>query len=740
MWNSEFYARPGQLLSAHSSAASALASRYGSGFNAAELPRVAGALHDLGKATAEFQRYMDNPNARRGEVQHSIQGAKSAYSRAGFAPVAELLANCIAAHHGALYDNLSPDGDTPLLDRLRDPLEPGLSAEAADIDPKALEAEFNAIYAAMHEKEKLFGLSMLTRLLFSCLVDADRWDAFQAENGTRAEDETPDWGDYLSRLERSLAEFENEPETEMSQLRRRLSASCAEAGRRERGIYKLEAPTGAGKTLASLRFALEHARAHGLDRIIYVIPYLSITSQTAQAIRDALGVDSDTVLEHHSNFMTDDYEDEKAYRLHTDRWDAPIILTTQVQFLESVFSAKGSDLRKLHRMANSLIIFDEAQSLPLKCVYLFNSAINFLHRVCRTSVLLCTATQPLLDKVEYPILVSRDASIADCGDAPKRYEIVNKLKHGGYTYPDLAEFTLQKHSGSTLVIVNTKAAAKSLFEELKSRGTPALHLSTGMCTAHRDAVIGEVKRRLKAEEPVICVSTQLIEAGVDISFECVIRDVAGLDSILQAAGRCNRHGEFAGIKKVYVVNIAGENLSRLPDIKEGAEITKRLFADKRLDIDTYYKLYFYARRNQMDYPLPGGGSVYDLLTLNRQGQSAYMKRTDKKGVRPPAMISAIRSAGEAFYVIERERLDVVVPYGEAEELLTRYRETESFEEKRRLLRELGRYSVSLYAFQRDELNRAGALTEEDKVTVLAKGFYHEDFGVNLQGKHELLYL
>ncbi len=257
----------------------------------------------------------------------------------------------------------------------------------------------------------------------------------------------------------------------------------------------LEVPTGGGKTLASVRFALEHARKHGLDRIIYVIPYLSILSQTAKEIRRALDADESTVLEHHSNFLVHPDEAEN-YKLHTDRWDAPIILTTQVQFLESIFSAKGSDLRKLHNMADSVLIFDEAQSVPVKCVHLFNGAVSFLNRVCSSTILLCTATQPLLDTVERPLVFSKKESVAVCDSQPKRYELKNEMKPGGHTYPELAAFVLDKHKSSTLVIVNTKAAAKALTEELAASGVQALHLSTNMCSAHRDDVIKELRRRL----------------------------------------------------------------------------------------------------------------------------------------------------------------------------------------------------------------------------------------------------
>ena len=577
---------------------------------------------------------------------------------------------------------------------------------------------------------------MLTKFVYSCLVDADRLDAYLFENGLEYKPSNPDWDSFLARLVKKLGTFD--ATSEIGAFRRQVSDSCAQAGAREQGIYKLEVPTGGGKTLASLRFALEHAKRHGLERVIYVIPYLSILSQTAQDIRHTLDADEFTVLEHHSGFLPDE---PTYYKLQTDRWDAPVVLTTQVQFLESLFSARGSDLRKLHNMANSVIIFDEAQSLPVKCVHLFNGAINFLYSVCGSTILLCTATQPLLDKVNRPIRLSENPSLVQCGPLAKRTRVVSKIKADGYSYLELADFVRERHESSTLVIVNTKAAAKALYEELKDDEVAVLHLSTNMCAAHRDAVIAELRQRLKEREPILCISTQLIEAGVDISFACVIREVAGLDSIYQAAGRCNRHGEFEQVKDVYVVNISGQKLDKLPDIKIGAEITRWLFDEGRGDnIEEYYRRYFYARRGSTDYSIEGG-TLYDLLSHNKQGQHSYRGRKDKKGVPPPRMLAAIRSAADGFYVIDRGRMEVIVPYGRALELVSQYAAAAGDDAKRRrLLQTLGKYSVSLYQYQLDALEQSGALYAQDGLTILAGGFYDPERGVDLDGRHEFLYV
>lgn len=731
----KLYARPEQLLSDHSANVSELASLFGSKCKLRELLAIAGYYHDYGKASLEFQKYLFDDNAKRGDIVHSIYGAIQTYKNSQFfLPAAEVLGNIIAAHHGELYDNLSPDGSTPLLDRIQATMEIVVSNDMFPvINADLFKTEFQTTMSNAPDTEKAFFIAMLTKYAYSCLVDADRLDAYLFTIKKQYSEVTPDWDQYISKLEKSLAGFD--VPTAMGPLRQHVSSACAEAGLRVRGIYKLEVPTGGGKTLASMRFALEHARFHKLDRIIYVIPYLSILSQTAKEIRRVLDANDDIILEHHSDFLPDD---PLYYKLQTDRWEAPIIITTQVQFLESIFSAKGSGLRKLHNMSRSVIIFDEIQSLPVKCVHLFNGAINFLHYFCNSTILLCSATQPLLDKAQRKIMLSPNPSIVECSSPPERYRIISAMIPGGYSYAELASFIVEKHESSTLVIVNTKAAAKHVFEELRRNNMPALHLSTNMCSAHREDVIDEVRKRLASKEPVICVSTQLIEAGVDISFACVIRDLAGLDSIYQAAGRCNRHGEFNDIKSVYVVDIKGENLEKLQDIKKGAEISRMLFADSRIDINEYYRHYFHERRNEMDYPIGRSKSIYDLLSSNQCGRDAYNGRKDKQGIKPPSLVSAIRSAADEFYVIERGRTEVVVPYKESEEYVSQYFTATDDQKKRELLRKLAKYSVSLYRYQIDSLRSSGALDDTAEIIRIERGFYNEERGVDIEGKHEFL--
>ena len=723
------YARRNQLLKTHSLNVAKLAKQFGSKFGIGETLFVAGYLHDFGKSSLEWQKYfMQKINKQdMPVVPHSIHGAKHAFDKANpFQHIAEILGNIIMAHHGVLFDGISPNGETPLNDILTGKSDFNVP-EDVPVDVNTLNHEFMDIMNTAEQGDRPFYLSMLVKLFYSCLVDADRLDAFLSESGEVYTPVLPDWDKFILKMEEELSSLQAEKQTEMSILRNKVSVDCKAAGVRELGIYKLEVATGGGKTLASLRFALEHARHHKLERIIYVIPYLSIISQTAKEIRKVLGTDEDTVLEHHSGFLPDD---EKYYKLHTDRWDATIILTTQVQFLESLFSAKGSHLRKLHNMGNSVLIFDEAQSIPIKCIHLFNSAINFINTICKSTVLLCTATQPPYDSTHRKLNFADNPSLTEYVKPPKRYEIQNKLKPDGYTYRELADFILKISPSTILVILNTKNAVKSLYKELMARDTSVIHLSTNMCSRHLEDTIERLRSRLDKKEPVICVSTQLIEAGVDISFECVLRDVAGLDSIYQAAGRCNRHGE-GDTKDVYVINIKDENLSKLPDIKIAANITRRLFDDRNININQYYQYYFYSQKEKMDYNR-NGGSIYDLLSGNEQGKAAYCKRKDKQGIKPPAIRPAIRAAADEFAVIDKGRTDVIVHYGESRELLQRYNKAREITQKRTILKRLGKYSISLYQYQLDTLTIGAGIDDQsyEGLMVLKHSFYDGITGLN----------
>ena len=401
---------------------------------------------------------------------------------------------------------------------------------------------------------------------------------------------------------------------------------------RAKGIYSLTVPTGGGKTLASLRFALHHAQRYKMDRIIYVVPFTTIIDQNADIVRKILdGHDPNetrdvVVLEHHSDLTPE----EQGWRekILTENWDAPIIYTTSVQFLGTLFGAGTRSARRMHQLANAVLIFDEIQALPIKCIHLFNNAINFLVQQCGSTAVLCTATQPLLDRVDpakgaIAIPPPPDGElmpdVRGLFQDLRRVDIINRRKAGGWTYEEIAEHAAAevRRVNNCLVIVNTKEAAQTLYQLSKERKAFAVHhLSTNMCPAHRKLVLAKVRKQLWKSERMLCISTQLIEAGVDVDFGSVVRFTAGLDSIAQAAGRCNRNGKSSEPAKVHIVNPRDENLGMLAEIRIGRDLAERVLADYELDpaifdnnpvgpkaLSQFYEYYFFDRRSEMDYPL-----------------------------------------------------------------------------------------------------------------------------------------
>lgn len=756
----------------------------GKKFAVSEICRTTALFHDMGKLSSEFVKYLRNSYMKnngntlngKGSVVHSTQGAKFLYESQSSvndliaALACEISAICIANHHGSLMDGISPCGDTLFRDRLvreNDGLNYAEVIKAAEkehifisIVPdtfKRCGSELREFFETckVNNLNVAFMLHLLTKSVFSCLVDSDRYNAycFEINKAPKIEIQLPPWEDYAQRLEQKISTFS--ADSDINIIRRDISEKCLCAAKRPKGIYRLDVPTGGGKTLSSLRFALNHAKIYEAEHVIYVIPYLSVLEQTAKDISEALHSQpaDDFILEHHSNLIISENQEEvQAHRLLTDRWDSPIIITTMVQFLESIYSSKSSNLRKFHNMANAVFIFDEVQSLPLKCTYLFNEAVNYLYYCAGSSILLCTATQPPLNEAERPIYLSKpSALISDMSESfqkLKRTYIENSTIPGGYSTDTLQHFVLDKFSeeGNCLVILNTKKDAAKLYCSLERyiQANPQaqielFHLSTAMCPVHRLDTIKAIKER--KQKNTLCISTQLIEAGVDISFGCVIRAIAGLDSIAQAAGRCNRNGEDPNGKKVYIVNIAEENLSMLPDIKCGADITYRILAESTPDllsptvIERYYKEYFYKQKSQMSYAVNEAGNLYDLLSINQKGIGAYQ---NKGGTNPPALRQAFQTAGDLFSVMERRTISVFVPYADGVELAEKYNRA-GVKRRSGLLRKIGRYSVSLYSYQIKKLDELGALSLiDDEILTLDKRYYSDKLGVIFDTDAELL--
>ncbi|MGI5900457.1 MAG: CRISPR-associated helicase Cas3' [Christensenellales bacterium] len=727
-------------------------------------------LHDVGKIPAMFQRYI-KCGGERGSVIHAWQGAFLANELfpsddASAALLKEIIGFCVTGHHNYLPDGVSPDGSSNYIDKFSnaydkkysfDEIKEKITAEEkAELqrlfdDAKSEITDVLATIRAVYKEEKsaFFALGLFIKYLFSCLVDADRLDAHLSEIKAPYSKQTTDWKLLIDIFEENISKFPDS--TPMDKIRRSVSEKCRHAAKIRPGIYQLLVPTGGGKTLSSLRLALHNCEEYSKERIIYVIPYLSIIDQTAKSLRDILNLpkDNDVIFEHHSNIA--EPEDEAASQIRKQasaRWDSPIIITTMVQFLESLMSSKSGKLRKFASLANSVIIFDEIQSMPINAIHCFNEIATFLSQILNATIILCSATQPALEATQRKnLMLAADARLIDCREDFKSIKRAKVQAESEKDCESASSFILEKagENGNCLVIVNTKKSALEIYKRLKSKTDDfkILHLSTSMCSVHRVQIIEEMKAALNVGERIICVSTQLIEAGVDISFACVVRAMAGLDSIAQAAGRCNRSAESAEPKAVYTFALKDENLDKLIDIRSGKEVTEQIIRNENGDADLlderimaeFYKRYFSGKDGQMDYRTEVGDSVYAMLCGNKCGKSNYQNRT---GEMFSHLIShAFHSADESFSVIDKNTVSVVVMFGGAEGLIEEYRRQPAkvVTKKIAILRELQKHSVSLYAWERERLGAQNALyplDEETGALVLGANYYSQDTGVVLE--------
>lgn len=516
----------------------------GQRFGAGALAELAGRVHDLGKYGPDFQTRLRDPTKR---ADHSTAGAVWAFER--LPPTwGRLLAHVVAGHHAGLKDDLlSAGGRIETKRALLAPVE-----RAASEDGLALPQSVSGPVGMLSQKSEFgFQLAFLTRMIFSCLIDADRTAAaaFDAHGDGVQEADHP----TIAVLEAALHEWIGRRNVAPSPLNRLrddvLRAAIAKAAEPQ-GVFTLTVPTGGGKTLTSLAFALAHAREHKLDRVIVVIPFTSIIEQTAKVYRDAFGTLGGAVLEHHSAFEMEK-EDKWAegrvgpgrLRLAMERWDSPIVVTTAVQFFESLFSDRPSRCRKLHSLARSVVVVDEAQTMPLPLLRPCVAALKELARNYGSTVVLCTATQPALEAPTPDKVGFLGGFKAPCELAPNVPTLFAALQRVTVrdigTQDDAALSARIASSSQALCIVNQRAHARALFQAI--RDLPgARHLSTCMHSVHRVRVLAEIRADLKEGRPCRVISTSLIEAGVDVDFPLVLRASAGLDQIAQAAGRCNR--------------------------------------------------------------------------------------------------------------------------------------------------------------------------------------------------------
>ncbi|GGX56680.1 CRISPR-associated endonuclease Cas3'' [Saccharospirillum salsuginis] len=594
------------LLSAHLLASGHLAAEFAKHFGASDLAEVAGRLHDVGKYTQPFQRRLYGDSVR---VDHSTRGAQIVTERYG--QLGKLIAYGIAGHHAGLANGRDSGARTPLQVRLKDydlpPLDPYWKQEIALSEKLNLPPCFKP-----REGREHFQLSMLGRMLFSSLVDADFRDTeyFYSQVEGEVKDRTgfPSLESLRNELNKTLSTFK--ADTDVNKLRARILAHGQEKAALEPGLFSLTVPTGGGKTLTSLSFALDHAIRHGQRRVIYVIPFTSIVEQNAAVFRKALGpLGEAAVLEHHSTYQENPSENPESIaklRLAMENWEAPIIVTTAVQFFESLFADRPSKCRKLHNIANSVVILDEAQTLPLPLLRPCVAAMDELALNYRSSVVLCTATQPALKaQDEFKGGLSDVRELAP--DPLYLYGALKRvqLRHVGPLSDDNLSEAMQRRE-QALCIVNNRRHARALYERIS--GEPgAYHLTTLMCAKHRSMVLAKVRKELKAGRPCRLISTSLIEAGVDVDFPTVLRAETGLDSIAQAAGRCNREGKRAASdSEVLVFSVADEwpTPTELAQYAQAARSIFRQFPDDPMSleaINAYFReLYWQKGDSDLD--------------------------------------------------------------------------------------------------------------------------------------------
>ena len=758
----------------------------------ADAGELLGLLHDFGKYSSKFQQYIQSStgllnqdidddyvdsSTLKGKIDHSTAGAQWIWQKfSGNGEQAKLLcqilAVSLASHHGGMIDCLLPEGKNDFIRRISKPDESThlqecwVACDKAIIDRLELLAtkvflqQFWARLAAIFgpdPKEELrlkaFRLGFLTRFLFSCLIDADRIDSADFEEPGRQKFRRSgdvNWQPAIDRLESKIATFP--VRNDVDKMRTKISEECLKRADGPQNIYTLTVPTGGGKTYTSMRFALHHAQKHGLDHIYYVIPFTSIIEQNAQVIQQAIEEDDDAfpwVLEHHSNLEPESQTWQS--KLSAENWDSPIIFTTMVQFLEVLFGGGTRGARRLHNLANSLIIFDEIQTLPVKCVHLFNNALQFLVDHAGSTAVLCTATQPLLSGVnkEYGALriPSENELVSDTSELfrnLKRVNVVDKTQPGGWSEEELATFAAEQFNarGNCLIIVNTKQWAKVLYErcsELVGKEN-VFHLSTSLCPAHRKKILTEVTRRISSDvqEPVLCISTQLIEAGVDVDFNVVIRFLAGLDSIAQAAGRCNRNGRHE-TSDVFIVNPAEEKISMLEDIKIGQEKAIRVFGEEEHDdflsptaMERYFKYYFFDRAKDMKYEVGAKqiGRTDNLINLLSDNPYNIGRQRDSVSLQ-----QSFKTAGKVFQAIDAPTQSVIVPYGDGKEIITKL--SADFEPSKayQLLKKAQKFSVNVFPNVWKKLEEAQAVhpvQPGEMIYYLDERYYSQEFGLSTE--------
>lgn len=706
-----------------------------------------GLLHDMGKYQAGFQRYIRSqsgidPTLEASRTPHSPVGARyaSLLARPGWNEIVnKTLSLCVAAHHRGLYDSAEwrrviDLGETK---SAMNGLLQGVAQDAPQLEAYLDRASIEEIERAWSELDPE-DYPLLIRMLFSCLVDADFLDTerFMTPDKSKAR-QTPQT--TLSKMREQLEEYVSHfnREGEINKARTAFLHQCCTHGKEApRGLYSLTLPTGAGKTVSSMMWALEHALAHGCERIIYVIPYTSIITQTAENFKKIFG--REHVLEHHSDIDPKERADEtmEYAKLMTENWDVPLVVTTNVQFFESLFSHRAGRCRKLHNICNSVVVFDEVQMFPPRLLNPILQVLESLHYAFRMEPLFCTATLPVFDEdilldskrvghqfffFENPIeeVVPYDAKLFVPFDKVTYHWDLLQLSTN-----ELAE-QLAQHE-SFLCIVNSRKDAAQLYDalgKLEPEGSGLIHLSRRMCSAHIQKRLSEIRERLSEGKPVRVISTQLVEAGVDLDFPVVYRAMAGLDSVMQAAGRCNREGRMATPGDVYIFRLSDGSSARgemsqaqgaLEDLLD-RKIIKG--APQQSSIKRYYRAYY--------------GNINCFDNKPKEGIASQLWGDDYDSNRYKELRFDYQTASERFKYIDDKSISILVPYGEEGKSLIK-KLSHDIPLSREDYRLLHRLSVSL--FEKDCISLEGSLSVSDSGVVYLTNdeLYCEDTGIQIK--------
>lgn len=751
---------------------------------------LAGLLHDCGKGTDHFNAYLEKAfcgeNVVRGSVNHTFAGV--IYLLEKYHAVAEsqnkwqcltgeVISYAIGAHHG-MFDCADLEGNNGFLHRLQKDKEEICYAEAVHnyfeqvtsediIDEyfKKAVQEVQGFFESVQNDgtkrdETFFQVGLLVRLILSAVIYGDRRDTSEFMSGRlHSQNLNVDWKLQRKQLEDNISNFDST--TPINQVRNDISEQCLKFAENPTGIYRLNVPTGAGKTLCTLRYALAHGEKFQKKRIIFIIPLLSILDQNAKVIKENIA-NPGLVLEHHSNVVCEEEKDEELdrYELMTESWNAPIVISTLVQLLNILFTHKTSAIGRMRALCDSVIVIDEIQSLPKKVTLMFNAAMNFLSKYCNTTVVLSSATQPCLEEVQWSIKLAAKPDMVRLSkmqqEVFKRAEILNRTNPYGMDLDECADFcsSLIEKQDSLLVICNTKSEARRLYEKIQALicedEVHMYHLSTSMCQEHRmyhltrlQKELEELQRRLRRQESgvkIICISTQLVEAGVDFSFECVVRVMAGIDNLAQAAGRCNRSNEYNRKGEVYLINLKKENLKNLPEIMSAQSSTHRVLAsmDKASEEDLigelssrmFYQYLFEEEKRNLKYPVKEyGNTIYLSELLANQNQFAGEKS------RSYILRQPFKTVGHMFQVFDDNTIDVVVPYKQGKELIEKLKELEkgriSFTDLEQVMREIKPYTINIFQWQKDKLYQEGLLEPclEGRLFILSEKVYDDRYGL-----------